>query len=60
VPEAIPARRTGTEPVSEWDAGVPARPTPTPMKAYAAAISQYTESSPQTTSIHRKARSREA
>ena len=33
VPEAIPARRTGTEPVSECDAGVPAKPTPAPMKA---------------------------
>ena len=28
VPDAIPARVTGTEPVSEWDAGVPANPTP--------------------------------
>ena len=32
VPEAIPARLTGTEPVSECDAGVPANPTPMPMK----------------------------
>ena len=32
VPEAIPARCTGTDPVSECDAGVPARPTPIPMK----------------------------
>ena len=31
VPDAIPARRTGTEPVSECDAGVPANPTPIPM-----------------------------
>jgi hypothetical protein len=30
VADAMPARRTGTEPVSEWDAGVPANPTPTP------------------------------
>ena len=26
VPDAMPARRTGTEPVSECDAGVPAKP----------------------------------
>src|SRR5262245_31684642 len=31
VPDAIPARVTGTEPVSECDAGVPASPTPMPM-----------------------------
>ncbi len=30
VAEAIPARRTGTEPVSECEAGVPAKPTPMP------------------------------
>ena len=30
MPEAMPARRTGTDPVSERDAGVPARPTPMP------------------------------
>ena len=30
VPDAIPARFTGTEPVSEPDAGVPANPTPMP------------------------------
>ena len=41
VPDAIPARVTGTEPVSECDAGVPARPTPAPMKMYATAICQY-------------------
>ena len=35
VADAIPARRTGTEPVSECDAGVPASPTPAPTKAYA-------------------------
>src|SRR5208282_717783 len=28
VPDAIPARSTGTDPVSEWEAGVPANPTP--------------------------------
>ena len=33
VPEAIPTRFTGTEPVSECEAGVPASPTPMPMKA---------------------------
>ena len=32
MPDAIPARRTGTDPVSECDAGVPAKPTPIPMK----------------------------
>ncbi len=31
VPDAIPARETGTEPVSEWEAGVPAKPTPIPI-----------------------------
>src|SRR5215510_2243792 len=41
VPDAIPARRTGTEPVSECDAGVPAKPTPMPTNAYASAICQY-------------------
>ena len=35
VPDAIPARDTGTEPVSEWDAGVPAKPTPTPTRVNA-------------------------
>ena len=30
VPDAIPARETGTEPVSECEAGVPANPTPIP------------------------------
>ena len=33
VADAIPARRTGTDPVSECEAGVPASPTPSPMKA---------------------------
>src|SRR3954453_16248933 len=40
VPEAMPARRTGTEPVSECDAGVPAKPTPTPTKAWASPTRQ--------------------
>src|SRR5215216_1240246 len=38
VAEAIPARVTGTDPVSECDAGVPASPTPAPMKMYAVVI----------------------
>ena len=33
MPDAIPARVTGTEPVSECDAGVPANPTPMPTNA---------------------------
>ena len=33
VPEAIPALSTGTDPVSECDAGVPAKPTPAPTSA---------------------------
>ena len=41
MPDAIPARRTGTEPVSECDAGVPANPTPIPMNTYARPIFQY-------------------
>ena len=32
MPEAIPARVTGTDPVSECDAGVPAKPTPVPIE----------------------------
>ena len=32
VPDAMPARVTGTDPVSECEAGVPANPTPAPMK----------------------------
>src|SRR5207253_5640310 len=40
VPDAIPTRVTGTELVSECDAGVPANPTPTPIRAYAMKISQ--------------------
>ena len=41
VPEAIPARVTGTEPVSECEAGVPAKPTPMPTRAYPSATCQY-------------------
>ena len=33
MPEAMPARLTGTDPVSECEAGVPARPMPTPTNA---------------------------
>jgi hypothetical protein len=33
VPEAMPAFVTGTEPVSEFEAGVPAKPTPRPIRA---------------------------
>ena len=33
VPDAMPARATGTDPVSECDEGVPAKPTPAPMHA---------------------------
>ena len=33
VPEAMPTRVTGTEPVSECEAGVPAKPTPAPTSA---------------------------
>src|SRR5262249_3325152 len=33
VPDAIPTRATGTEPVREFDDGVPARPTPIPTRA---------------------------
>src|SRR3954452_17866757 len=40
VADAIPARRTGTDPVRECDAGVPASPTPVPMKAYASPTCQ--------------------
>ena len=41
VPEAIPTRRTGTDPVSECDAGVPANPTPMPTNPYARPTFQY-------------------
>ncbi len=54
--EAIPARLTGTEPVSEWEAGVPANPTPMPMKAYARPTSQYGMPSCHSSSMMRKPR----
>ena len=41
MPDAIPARWTGTDPVSECDAGVPANPTPTPISAYPRPTFQY-------------------
>ena len=41
MPEAIPARFTGTEPVSECEAGVPAKPTPIPINAYPSPTCQY-------------------
>ena len=53
-PRGHPARRTGTEPVRECEAGVPARPTPMPTKAYASATFQYEMSSFQRISIARK------
>src|SRR6186713_1461895 len=40
VPDAIPARVTGTELVRECDAGVPAKPTPVPTNAYASPTCQ--------------------
>ena len=58
MPEAMPTRRTGTDPVSEFEAGVPARPTPIPMKMYGIAICQYGVSSFQRSSIPTNARTR--
>ena len=40
MPEAMPAFVTGTDPVNEFDAGVPANPTPVPISAYASATAQ--------------------
>src|SRR6185369_15047299 len=40
VPDAIPARVTGTDPVSECEAGVPAKPTPIPTNEYPSATAQ--------------------
>ena len=50
VPDAMPARDTGTEPVSDRDAGVPANPTPMPTNAYARATHQKVASSSHHTS----------
>ena len=58
VPEAMPTRVTGTEPVSELDDGVPDRPTPIPMKMYGIATCQYGVPSFQSRSMVRKARKR--
>ena len=52
----MPTRLTGTDPVSEWDAGVPANPTPAPTKAYPSPTTQYGELSPQSSSMVRKPR----
>ena len=41
VADAIPARWTGTEAVSACDAGVPANPTPSPIRTYASATPAY-------------------
>ena len=38
VPDAIPTRVTGTEPVRERDAGAPASPTPAPTSMNPSAI----------------------
>ena len=54
MPEAIPALSTGTDPVSECDAGVPANPTPAPTSAYATPTSQYGMPSFQNSSIQTK------
>ena len=35
MPDAMPARVTGTDPVSECEAGVPANPTPVPDEGIA-------------------------
>ena len=53
MPEAIPTRVTGTAPVSEWEAGVPAKPTPMPTKAYARPTFQYGMASFHSSSIVR-------
>ncbi len=52
----MPARDTGTDPVSECDAGVPANPTPAPMNAYPSPMCQYGLWSLQSTNIVRKPR----
>src|SRR5262249_40938891 len=54
VPDAMPARHTGTEPVSEWEAGAPAKPTPVPTSAYASPTFQYGMPSFHSRSIARK------
>ena len=54
----MPTRVTGTDPVSEFEDGVPARPTPTPRKMYGIATSQYGVFSFQSSSIRTKATTR--
>ena len=56
----MPTRRTGTEPVSEFDEGVPARPTPAPRKQSGSATFQYAMSSFQSRSISTNATRRSA
>src|SRR6478752_1839884 len=58
VPDAMPTRCTGTDPVSEFEDGVPASPTPIPTRMYGIATSQYGVSSFQSTNMPRKARNR--
>jgi len=57
VPDAIPTRVTGTDPVSEFDEGVPASPTPIPTRTYAIATCQYGVLSAHRRSIVRNASS---
>jgi hypothetical protein len=54
VPDAIPARRVGTELVSECDAGVPASPTPVPRNTKARPTDQYPLFSRHSSSMVRK------
>ena len=49
--EAMPAFFDGTELVSEWDAGVPASPTPIPMNPNATPIGRNEHPSRQKNSI---------
>ena len=51
----MPTRSTGTEPVSEFDDGVPDSPTPIPRSTYGSAICQYELCSFQSRSISRNA-----
>src|SRR3954447_18099629 len=56
----MPTRWTGTEPVSEFDDGVPESPTPMPRSTYGTAICQYELCSFQSRSISRNASARNA
>src|SRR3954449_9083100 len=56
----MPTRWTGTEPVSEFDDGVPDSPTPIPRSTYGSAICQYELCSFQSRSISRNASGRNA